>query len=237
MAVDGPALQGQLEALGSAVQDAANRAVERQTGETVGAIRTQIAGRLSARASGTIASRLYLNRGGENGPHGSVGGWIHSRWWRRPAGGGEQIDLLAAFARGGVILPRHGDALACPLPAAYNVLGLAAGYRRSRKPVTPQAVETALDQDLFLVGRPGRPGLLCARGVAISGRGTIRAARFRGRGIDLRRRRTSDAVVPMFVLLRTTTLPKRLDFAQIRAAIPDGLAEKFVVELAARVPD
>lgn len=238
--VDGAALQAQLEALHSAVQDAANRAVERQTGETLGQIRNQIAGRLSTRAAGTITSKLYVNMGGEDGPHGSVGGWIHSRWWRRPAGGGEQIDLLAAFARGGVILPRHGGALACALPAAYNVLGLSAGYRRSRKPVTPQAVEIALGGEALVPVRSRSTGnlVLCAANVAVSRRsGKVRTGTYTSKRGRLVRRAGIERLVPMFVLLRRTALPKRLDFAQIRDAIPDRLAEKFLVELAARAPD
>lgn len=216
---------------GPQFRDAANAAVMRQGDETKGAMRAHIEQRLSRRAAGTITSETHVGRDS------AVAYYIHSRWWRRPARGGEAVDLLAAFERGDTIVPARGGALAMPLPAAYNVVGLSAGYRQARKAPTPQAVEIALGgQQLFMLRSKRGNVLLCAKDVAISTgrRGSIRAGSYRNRKGKTVRRKGLTEIVPMFVLLRNTRLPKRLDFSGIRAETASGLAEKLIVELGRR---
>lgn len=225
-------LRRALETYGSDLQDAFSAAVVRQTEETKGAHRVQIAARLGSRAANALRGRVYPStKSGGQEYQGLAAGFIYSAWKRRAAGGGPRIDLLAAFEDGASIRPVRGGALAVPLPAAYAVSGIP----RGRRP-TPDAVETALDQDLFIVARPGRPALLCAKDVAISGgrRRRISAARVRRKSGALGRRRTANAIVPLFVLLKNSRLPKRLDFASVRERAAEGLSEKAIVEMARR---
>jgi hypothetical protein len=206
--------------------DGANRAVQRQTEETLGEMRSHTAQRLGARTANALGRRFYVNEDR------TVAGFIHSRWWRRGAGGGPRQDILEAFSKGEVITPKRGQFLAIPLPAAYAVAGASRGGQRP----TPERVETALDQDLFVIQRAGRPPILCAKNVAISTRrrGTIRAGRFRSKGGILKQRRTVNAIVPLFVLVKNVRLPKRLDFPPITEKADERLAEKLIVELVTR---
>lgn len=220
-----------MEQAGLSLQDAGNAAVIRQTDETKGAMRVQVAQRLSSRAANAIRSKRYVNS--STAGQGDVAGFIFSAWWRKGRRTGEEIDMFQAFEDGAVIAPARGQALAIPLPAAYDAVG-------GRKRPTPLAVEAALDTDLFVIKRPGRPALLAARDVSVRrtgrGRAKIVARRYRGKGGALKIRRAPPVVVPMFVLLRNTRLPKRLDFASIRQDGESGLAEKLLVELARREP-
>lgn len=229
-------LRRHLAAEGLVLEDAANAAVVRQTEQTKGAMRVQIAARLSPRAANALRSRLYLDQG--KGGQGTVGGYIFSAWWRKDRRGGAAIDLFWAYANGAVIRPAKGEALALPLPAAYAVVGLPRGARGQRRAPTPVEVEAALDTDLFVLRRPGRPSLLCASNVNVTQRahGSLRAARYRNRQGGFARRRRSDAIVPLFVLLKNTHLPRRLDFDSITADAEQGLEDKFLVELARRSP-
>ncbi len=228
---EGASLSRQMATLGSDIQDAANQAVERQTAETLGRMRGHIAQRLSTRAANALRSHKYVNTASALSPVGSVAGYIHSGWWRKPRGGGEDIDMFAAFERGDVVRPQRGQFLAIPLPQAYAVAG------RGKKAPTPRLVEAALDTKLFVLKRSGKPALLCARGVATGGggkRAVIRAGQFRNRKGGISKRRTSGAVIPMFVLLRNTRLPRRLSFEPIRAEAEQRLAEKVIVALGAK---
>lgn len=223
--------------IGSDLQEAANAAVRAQTAETVGAMRVHISQRLSQRSANTITSKVYENEAdGPKGAAGSVGGWIYSRWWRRPRNG-EQVDLLAAFERGDVVQPVRGRGLAIALPQAYAVAGASRLGGRKRQNPTPATVEQALGVKLFLLRRPGKLALLCATGVATDSRGKrgkIRAASYVNKKGLTARRRTRDAVIPMFVLLKNMRLPKRLDFAPIVQEGENRLAEKLLIELARR---
>jgi hypothetical protein len=142
--------------------------------------------------------------------------------------------MLAAFEQGVTVRPVRGKYLAMALPAAYAV----AGSRDGKKRPTPESVETALDQDLFVVHRPGHLPILAAKNVSVGGGKnigrTIRAARFRNKRGTLSRRRTVNAIFPMFLLLKSMRLPKRLDFSNIESDGAKGLEDKFIVELAAR---
>lgn len=223
-----------MAALGPQMQDAGNRAVERQTKETLFEMRGEVTRGLSARAANALRSRLYPN------PSQDVGGFVFSAWRRKPRSGGQDIDMFAAYERGDVIRPVRGKYLAIPLPAAYSVVGLPRGIRTSggfrKKRPTPVEVEAALDTDLFVISKPGRQPVLAARGVSVAGgkSSKIRAARFRNKRGGLSRRRRTDAVIPMFVLLRNARLPKRLDFSRVEEAGATGLANKIEIELAAR---
>lgn len=223
-----------MAAKGLTIQDAANAAVVRQTDETKGEMRVQIAQRLSPRAANALRSKRFTNPT-PGGGEGDVVGFIHSAWFRRSRSTGEQIDMFRSFETGAVIRPTRGKFLAIPLPAAYTVAGI--GGRRGKRP-TPEAVETALDQDLFVIQRGGRPAILAAKNVAFGrGRGAkIRAPRARNARGGFSQRRTANAIVPLFVLLKNSRLPKRLDFAQTRDGAQRGLADKFTVELARREP-
>jgi hypothetical protein len=233
-------LEAELVRLGSGVQDAASAAVLRQTEETKGVMRGQIAQRLSARAANALRSKRYVNAPNSGrGTAGEVAGFIFSAWWRKDRQTGEDIDMFAAYERGDVIFSAKG-LLAVPLAAAYRVVGLAKGTRGGKRRPTPVDVEAALDTDLFVLKRPGRNPLLCARGVVqgAPGRGgarPIRAARYRTkRGTLATRKGATGALVPLFVLLKTTRLPKRLDFDGIEERSAGRMAEHLIVELGRR---
>lgn len=206
--------------------DAANRAVERQSGETQQAMRTEITQGLSARAANAYRRKKIVN------PNQQVVGFLYSAWRRKPRSGGQDIDMFAAFEQGAIIRPVRGKFLAMALPAAYAV----AGGRDGKKRPTIQSVETALDQDLFMVHRPGHVPILAAKNVSLGGgrRQMIRTPRFRNRRGTLSRRRTVNAIFPMFLLLRNVRLPRRLDFSRIEEDGAKGLDDKFIVEMAGR---
>lgn len=231
-------LKRELEQAGLSLQDAGNAAVVRQTDETKGAMRVQIASRLSTRAANALRSRRYVDPTATG--HGEVAGYIYSGWWRKNRRGGDDIDMFKAFEDGAVIAPARGQALAIPLPAAYAVVG------RGKKRPTPKAIEVALNVKLFpLKTRRGNTLLAItpqSGAVAISGRSSkIRPVRYvkntRERSFPTTRRGAAVRVpIPMFLLLRNTRLPKRLDFAPIHEQGERGLAEKLLVELARREP-
>lgn len=231
-----------LAAKGVAIQDAANAAVARQTDETKGAMRVEIARRLTPRAANALRSRKYVNPS-QFGGEGDVAGYIHSAWFRRGRASGQNIDLFKAFETGAVIRPVRGSNLAIPLPAAYGVAGL--GGRGSRP--TPIQVETRLGVKLFpFTSRRGHRFLaITPESGAVTIRRTsrfgVRPVRFiktaGGRSFPAARRGARVRVpIPMFLLLKNSRLPKRLDFSGIEAAKAKGLADKFTVELARREP-
>ena len=217
--------------LGSPLRDAADAAVERQTEETKGQMRVEIARRLGSRAANALRSRLYLGRQQE------VVGFIHSKWWKKRADG-ELIDMFAAFERGAEITGSRGQNIAIPLAAAYNILGMSAtrGSGRSRqKAVTPEAVERRLGAKLFVLRRRGRLDLLCARAGwlgALSAGVASRSRRKRGRPSTVGT--AANSPITCFALTKTNRLPKRLEFGPILQRADARLVEKFVVELARR---
>lgn len=216
--------------LGTPLRDAADAAVERQTRETQGEMRVEIARRLGSRAANALRSRLYLGRQQE------VVGFIHSKWWRKRADG-ELIDMFAAFERGAEITGSRGQNIAIPLPAAFNILGLSAtrGSGRSRqKAVTIQAVERKLGARLFVIKRHGRFDLACARVGWLSALGGIASRSRRKLARPATIGPASNRLLPLFVLTRSTRLPKRLDFSAVLSRADTKLTEKFIVELARR---
>lgn len=235
--ITGADLHAAFGKIGADLQTAANAAVRAQTSETLGRMRVHISQRLSERSANTITSKVYENEAaGPKGDAGSVGGWIFSRWWRRPRSG-EQVDLLAAFERGDEVKPVRGRGLAIALPQAFAVAGASRLGGRKRQNPTPASVEQALGVKLFLLRRPGKLALLCATGVSTDSRGKrgkLRGASYVNKRGLAARRRTSDRVIPMFVLLKNMRLPKRLDFAPIVEEGETRLAEKLLVELARR---
>jgi hypothetical protein len=224
---------------GIALQDAGNAAVVRQTDETKGEMRVQIAQRLSPRAANALTSKRIVNPPAGGQAEGEVVGYIHSRWFRRSKATGQNVDLFAAFERGDVIRPVRGKFLAVPLPAAYSVAGI------GRKRPTPVGVETALGVKLFqFTSKRGNRFLAITpdSGAVTLGRGRrakIKPVRFiktaGGRSFPTSRRgAVVRAPIPMFLLLRNSKLPKRLDFAATRAKSATRLGEKLLVELARR---
>lgn len=223
-----------MTALGPQMQDAGNRAVERQTKETLLEMRGEATRGLSARAANALRSRVYPN------PSQDVGGFIFSAWRRKPRSGGQDIDMFAAYERGDVIRPVRGKYLCIPLPAAYSVVGVPKGIRtsaglRKNRP-DPRTIESVLGVKLFKVSKAGRQPILAVSGVNVggAGRGKIRARHYYNKRGGVSTRRGSDAVIPMFVLLRNARLPKRLDFSRVEEMGAAGLASKIEIELAAR---
>lgn len=223
--------------LGLNLKNAINAAIDRQTEETKGQLRVRIAGGLSARAANALRSKVRGN------PDETLTGILHSAWWRAARGPnpnavvvrgarGPSIDMLSAFERGDVIRPQGGrSALALPLPAAYDTISRRAGRRRADP--TPVDIEAAIDADLFVLKRPGRPALLCAKNLAVTSKpfGSIRPARYRARNSnEFRKRRTANAIIPFFVLLRSTKLRSRYRLQDVREAVPARLAEKVLLE-------
>jgi hypothetical protein len=228
---------------GLTIEDAGNAAVVRQTRETLGEMRVQIAQRLTPRAANALREKRYLNPPVPGG-QGQVVGFIHSAWFRSSRLTGDDIDIFRSFETGAVIRPVRGDWLTIPLPAAYSVVG------RGRKRPTPAAIETALGVKLFRIrSRRGNDILAVtpeSGGVALGSRTTRGAKRVTikpvryvktagGRSFPTSRRATPVAApIAMFLLLRNSRLPKRLDFGPIRQKYNVELAKKFLVEMGRR---
>jgi hypothetical protein len=221
--------------------DAGNAAVVRQSRKSLGDMRVHIASRLSQRA----ANAMRLGKPGQPfllNPDQTVVGFIRSGWWRKKRGVGTNIDMFAAYERGEVIVPVRGKALAIPLPAAYAVVGATkAGRGRNRTRPTVESVEAALDQDLFPIGRHKPSGgiLLAARPDTVSSRGGSRGrlmpSRYRNaKGKLVQRRTRYQAPIPMFLLLKNSRLPKRLDFGPVRSALPEELEREYLYQLSAK---
>ena len=117
-----------LAAKGAALRDAANAAVVRQTNETKGAMRVQIAQRLTPQSANALRGIFKANNDVPS-VEPEVVGFVHSAWFRKSRRGGPNIDLFAAFERGDVIAPATKNSLAVPLPAAYDVVGIPMGAR------------------------------------------------------------------------------------------------------------
>lgn len=223
----------QLGEIGSPLRDAADAAVERQTEETKGAMRVEIARGLGNRVANALRGEFYLGRQGQ------VVGFIHSKWWKQRADG-ELIDLLAAFERGALLTGSRGQSIAIPLPAAYNILGLSAtrggGGRFRRKPVTPERVERKLGARLFVLRRRGRLDLLCARAgwlhVLTPGAASRKPRGRRGRPGTVGA--AANAPIACFALTKGNRLPKRLEFGPIVKRGQARLVEKMIVEMARR---
>ena len=232
-------LRDVLQAKGAALQDAVNAAVVRQTDETKGAMRVEIARRLTPRAANALRSKLYANPPKGGAAEGQVAGFINSAWFRRSKSTGGNVDMFAAFEDGAVIRPVRGKNLAIPLPAAYAVAG-----RGKRRP-TPIAIETALGIKLFpFTSKRGFRFLAITSdsGAVTLGRGrrgSVKPVRFiktsGGRSFPTTRRGSRVTTpIPMFLLLKNARLPKRLEFEPIRREGETRLGQKILVELARR---
>lgn len=197
------------------LQQAVNRAVVRQTNETRGRLRGMVAGRLGGKAANTVYGQAGPDR--RIGNEGQVVGVVSSRWWRKA--NGRRVNVLDGFETGLTIRPTQGRFLAIPLPAA--------GKSRRGGRITPQEWEERNNQDLILVQRPGRRALLVARASRLGRNGVaVTSVRRTRGGIRVANR----VMVPVFVLVPQTRLPKRLDAASVRREADQRLAEKIVVE-------
>lgn len=219
--------RGKLEAYltqqAEATADAADAAVRFTTEETKKLGRVQVGAALSPRAANTLTSRFYL--GSREGGRQGVAGYVHGRWFRRSAAG-RRTDILAEYETGATITPKRGTALAIPLRGAGR-FGLSALDRRTR--VTPASFERQTGLELRLVQRPGKNPILVTDGT--------RAPRIlNSRGDFVKRKKGSRyaAWVPVFVLVRQSRLPKRLDFTQLRRKAGDDLARRVLIEMGKR---
>lgn len=233
-------LRDVLQGKGAVLQDACNAAVVRQTDETKGAMRVEIARRLTPRAANALRSKLYANPPKGGAAEGQVAGFINSAWFRRSKSTGGNVDMFAAFETGAVIRPVRGKNLAIPLPAAYAVAGLGRNVRP-----TPKQVETRLGIKLFqLTSKRGHRFLAITpeSGAVTLGRGargSVKPVRFiktsGGRSFPTTRRGSRVTTpIPMFLLLKNARLPKRLEFEPIRREGETRLGQKILVELARR---
>jgi hypothetical protein len=141
--------------------------------------------------------------------------------------------VLAGYAFGATIRSKDGGALAIPLPAAGRFFG--GGGRRKR--ITPELWEEANNQDLHYVARPGRPPLLVAQRVRLSG-ARSGAGGLRGGVARQSRRRagsgTSSLWVPIFVLLREVRVQRRFNLDEVETYIEQRLGENLILELGRR---
>lgn len=118
-------------------------------------------------------------------------------------------DIIDAFSRGAKIVPLNGKRfLAIPTKSVPR----APGARGSRRRMTPEQVEHAFNQDLFL--RRGRAGRILAFITAVTSRNrrTIRQPT-KGRAAQGREGRP----ILMFTLVPTVRLPKLLDIDAVAA--------------------
>jgi hypothetical protein len=198
------------------LQQAVNRAVVRQTNETRGRLRAMVAGRLGGKAANTVYGQAGPDR--RIGNEGQVVGVVSSRWWRKA--NGRRVNVLDGFETGLTIRPTQGRFLAIPLPAA--------GKSRRGGRITPQEWEERNNQDLILLQRPGKRALLMGRVSRLdrSGVGRTSIRRLKSGAVRTGKR----LLLPMFVLVPQTRLPKRLDAASVRREADQRLAEKIVVE-------
>lgn len=200
--------------LGGAVLNAANAAVKETVTYGVGQARATLAGALGRRASQTITSKVDIDR--KAGPD-TVFGFIHSRWFRLPRGGGTggklaAFDILARLEQGGGIIPQKGRWLVLPIVARGAL-------------ATGRAQINFKDPDLEFIPLAGRRGFLVVdmRGGRLSpvrsGKGR-RPLRARGRG------------TPILLLLDRVYLHRNFDLAPLRQALQPYLRDRFVVDLA-----
>lgn len=201
------------------LRDAINEAVVRQTDETKNRVRAHVLGAMGTRAAFTIRSKVGLDRRA-GADEGSVVGVVSSNWKRRTSRG--RVYVLDVFENGAIILPRGEKYLAIPLPAA--------GKDRKGRKLTPVEWEAENNQDLQFVPRKGgRAPLLVAQASRLRRNG--RAGFTRRRGTAAPRYRTT---IPIFVLVRSTRIQKRLNVGPIKADADERFAEKVIISMAKR---
>lgn len=208
----------------TAFDEAADAAVIETTEAIKAGARQQIGSRLSARAGNLLAASYFLKQRGQAGNLGTVG-YTHSRWWRRSASG-QRVDILAEYETGATITPVRGRRIAIPLPAAGQ-FGVGIGGKRSR--ISPEAFERrtglklqavqAADGRIFLVV----DGRVNARGQAAAFKG--------GQFTKTGRLKSGSASVPVFVLVPSATLPRRLDLAAVADREQANLGGRVLAEL------
>lgn len=212
--------------------DAADAAVLSATDSIKALGRTQVSSALSPRSANTFSSMFFTNTrdGGDRG----LAGYVYGRWWRKGVGSGRPVDILAEFETGATITPKRGEALAIPIPANAGKFGIGLNSGRSTR-LTPLSFEQRTGLELKYIERPGKNPLLVTDGT--------RAPQdffARGKKRRFRKRRAGTAAqqanpIPIFVLVRTSRLPKRLDFSDIRdRAGPDRLMQAMLIQLGKR---
>ena len=212
-----PRLDVQMVRDALALQAGTAAAIRRQTTETKGLMRADVASSLGGRAAMTVYSQVGPDKRIGVGEDGSVIGVVSSRWWAKR--GGRWVNVLDGFETGMTIRPTKGRYLAIPLPAA--------GKARDGGRITPEEWEERHNQDLILVQRPGRPALLVARASRIGSSGlAVTSVRRTKKGRSVANR----VMVPLFVLVGSTRLPKRLNARRIRETTDQGLILKIVEE-------
>lgn len=200
------------------LRDAINEAVVRQTDETKNRLRSHVLGAMGPRAAFTIRSDVGLDRR-PGADVGSVVGVVWSKWRRKTPHG--RVYVLDVFENGAIITPRGERYLAIPLPAA--------GKDRKGRKLTPVQWEAENNQELQFVPRKGgRAPLLVAQ-----------ASRLRRSGLaGFTRRRnaktTYKTTIPIFVLVRSTRIRKRLNVEPIKADADARFAEKVIIGMAKR---
>lgn len=135
--------------------------------------------------------------------------------------------IVTAFSEGVRISGRHGQWLAIPLPAA--------GKAPARRRMTPSLFEMIRGLKLRMVySKNRRSALLVADDARLSGHGrgaalpAPKGPRGIGRAVAARRGGTT---IPIFVLVKSVKVPKRLDLQLHRRSIQSDLYSSLVVNL------
>lgn len=200
------------------LRDAINEAVVRQTDETKSRVRAHVLGAMGTRAAFTIRSEAGLDRRA-GADLGSVVGVVYSKWRRKTPQG--RIYVLDVFESGAIIRPRGDRYLAIPLPAA--------GKTRKGRKMTPVEWEAENNQELQFVPRKGgRAPLLVAQASRLRRTGLAGFTRRRGAKASYR------TTIPIFVLVRSTRIQKRLNLGPIKADADERFAEKVIISMAKR---
>lgn len=209
------------------LEDAVNAAVYGSTEDIKKLGRVQVSAALSPRAANTYNARLYTDDR-SNGRLGLVG-YVYGRWWRKSAAG-KPTDILAEYETGATIRPVRSEWLAIPIPATAGKFGLGLNSGR-RVRLTPLSFERRTGLELRAIKRPGKNPLLVTDG-------TRAPQNILGKGRRFRKRVKGSkytAWTPVFVLVKSSRLPKRLDFTDLAArAGPAKLSERLLHELGKR---
>jgi hypothetical protein len=192
-AVLGGDLRRILDAELRATERAVTRGMSRTAGDLKQMLRDQITGAgMGRRLANTVRSETYPKNGVSLSPAALV-------WTKAP-------QIVRAFDEGTVIRSRDGFWLAIPTDAVPRRLG-------GKRP-TPALVEQIMGLRLRFVYRRGRSGLLVADGARLGRTGQARAlAVRRSRNGGEHIRLNGRATVPMFVLVPSVRMPKRLNWA------------------------
>lgn len=128
-------------------------------------------------------------------------------------------DIMESFETGPTIVAKGGRYLAIPLPAAGKMSGGGGAGKGGRRGITPAGWEQKTGLKLRFVSRPGRPALLVTEGrQSKAGRAVVSRSKT-GRGL---------ATIPIFVLVASVKMPKKLSLMKSGEEAMNGLAEVIV---------